>query len=255
METELTKENLIKELEQKESEIQSLHDLDKAKTKFSAIITHDLKNPLSPILGYSELLLGETIGKLDETQKGLLQEIFDSATSLLHSIQNLSDLHRLESSDLKLYTSDLFANDLIEKSVEKINDLAKKKNIDIVINSESDLKLKCDEDMVLEIFEKLVENSIKFVPETGGKIEISAKKDNDSIVFMVKDNGIGISNDKQTDLFKKFYELDVSLNRKTEALGLGLIICKSLIEIHHGKIWLESQEGKGSEFYFSIPIG
>ncbi len=102
-----------------------------------------------------------------------------------------------------------------------------------------------------EVFDNLINNSAKFVNEQGGKIEVGAKKEDHQILFYVRDNGIGIPKDKQKDLFKKFYQVDSSLERSGGS-GLGLAICKALTEKLGGKIWVESQEGKGSTLYFTI---
>jgi len=116
-----------------------------------------------------------------------------------------------------------------------------------------DITLKCDPKRILQVLNNLVNNAIKFVPENTGRIELSARREGDYVIFSVKDNGTGISKEKQQYLFTKFYQVDASLNRKAGGSGLGLAICKGIVEAHGGRIWVESEESKGATFYFSIP--
>jgi signal transduction histidine kinase len=115
--------------------------------------------------------------------------------------------------------------------------------------------MKCDPERILQVINNLVSNAVKFVSDQNGRIKVSARSENGSVVFVVEDNGIGIPKEKQQNLFKKFYQVDASLRRSTGGTGLGLAICKGIVEAHNGKIWVDSDEGRGTKFYFSIPIG
>lgn len=155
---------------------------------------------------------------------------------------------------IKFEISATSANDLIDNCIRGFKIIAEEKNISLQAISDVDLKLNCDVKRILQVLNNLVSNAIKFVPEKKGKIEICARRYNGSMLFTVKDNGIGISKEKEQNLFRKFYQVDSSLRRKVGGAGLGLAISKEIIEAHKGRIWVESEEGKGSAFYFSIPV-
>ncbi|MDE1769015.1 MAG: ATP-binding protein, partial [Thaumarchaeota archaeon] len=110
-----------------------------------------------------------------------------------------------------------------------------------------------DPDRLSQVFANLIKNSVDFVPKSDGVIEINAHGENNQVVFYVKDNGSGIPKEKQENLFKKFYQIDTSLKRSHGGTGLGLVICKGIAEALGGKIWFESEIGKGATFYFTIP--
>lgn len=256
-------ENLNEDLKK---QAQRLREVDKEKEEFSAMITHELKTPLVPIIGYSELLLDGTLGDLSQKQREKLMVLHESATSLSSLITDLLDIRKVELGKLRLEKNEVLASELIEKSISALRPLAEGKNILMVSKSEhEDLKLTCNPKRIQQVIYNLLTNALKFTPTTGeGRIEVSVQElDSDheafadgqgSLLFSVKDNGVGIPKDKQQHLFKKFYQVDTSLTRNVGGTGLGLAISRGIIEAHHGKIWLESEEGKGSTFYFSLPM-
>ena len=154
-------------------------------------------------------------------------------------------------------TSYHYVDTTAKKILEKINN-----NFKLIINEKNikftyacdDIDINTDETHIIQVLSNLLTNSLEFIPKNDGKIEIKAEKEEKNIVFSVKDNGIGISEENQKNLFIKFYQIDTSLTRKHGGSGLGLTICKGIVEGLGGKIWLESKEGKGSIFYFTIPI-
>jgi len=129
----------------------------------------------------------------------------------------------------------------------------KEKNIHFTTTCD-DVNFQTDETKIIQVLSNLIQNSVDFTPIVDAKIEVDAKKEGDDIIFCVKDNGIGISEENQINLFKKFYQIDTSIIRKHGGTGLGLTICKGFVEGLDGKIWVRSNIGKGSTFYFTIPI-
>jgi signal transduction histidine kinase len=125
----------------------------------------------------------------------------------------------------------------------------------MLVNGSQDIKLKCDTERIIQVINNLMSNSLKFVPSEKGKIEIGTRLENESVIFNVRDNGVGIPKDKQDNLFKKFYQIDTSLGRRSGGSGLGLVICKGIVESHNGKMWVESEPGIETTFYFLIPRG
>ncbi len=245
-------------LKRKEEELEKaneeLRQVDKLKDEFQSMVTHELKTPLVPIQGYCELLLDGTIGDLTEQQREKVQIIYNNALRLTDLISDLLDVRKLQLGEMKFDIREISAKDLIDNCINGIKNVAKEKNISLQVVSGPDLMLNCDAKRILQVLNNLVSNAIKFVPEKKGRIEICARRENGSMLFSVKDNGIGIPKEKEQNLFKKFYQADSSLRRKAGGTGLGLVISKEIIEAHKGKIWVESEEGKGSAFYFSIPV-
>lgn len=172
---------------------------------------------------------------------------------MLALIQDIFDAHKLELGRVRLHKEEIDAQLLVHQCVNTLEPSANEKGIQLVRNVDTNLKLKCDQKRILQVLNNLVGNAIKYVREKDGRIEVSAKQYNGSVVFSVKDNGIGIPRDKQENLFKKFYQVDTSLTRQPGGTGLGLAICKGIVEAHEGRIWVDSEEDKGSTFYFSIP--
>jgi signal transduction histidine kinase len=229
---------------------------DREKEEFSEVISHELKTFLVPIIGYSELLLDGTFDELTAAQKRQLQVVLEKAWSLLYLTQNIIDARQLEYGVLKMKMSEqVSARKLVEECVGRSLPIAKSRELDIVSEAE-DVYVACDQQRILQVLDNLVNNAIKATKDAGKNrmVKVSAKKHNEHLLFSVSDNGIGISEEKQRELFKKFYQIDKSLTRQTGGSGLGLTISKGIVESHAGKIWFESKPGAGSTFYFSVPI-
>lgn len=242
---------------------EKLQELDKEKEEFSAMITHELKTPLVPVIGYSELLLDGTLGELTPKQKEKAQVINNSATSLLRLISDLLDARKLELGKMKLDICDVSAKEIVEQCIDGLRLSAKSKEIDLNYSVQDNLEARCDSKRIQQVLYNLLTNAMKFVDPGIGRVEITVVRQTSSsngdgrsaLLFTVKDNGAGIPKDKQGNLFKKFYQADTSLGRKAGGTGLGLAISRGIVEAHGGKIWFESdgEDGKGSTFYFTLP--
>jgi PAS domain S-box-containing protein len=236
------------------SEVHQLRELDKAKEEFTSMIAHELKTPIVPIQGYCELFLDGTLGELTKEQREKIKIMHDSALTLSQLIQDVLDVHKLELAKLNINVCETSVKGLIDSAIKRFMPVVQSKKINLVDDTKQNIKLSCDAERIIQVINNLISNAIKFVPEQKGRIEIGARRANGSIVFVVKDNGIGIPVEKQDGLFRKFYQVDASLRRSSGGSGLGLAICKGIVEAHKGKIWLESEEGKGATFFFSIPV-
>ena len=233
---------------------QELKKTNKAKDEFSSMITHELKSPIFPILGYCKMLKKDgMIGNLNEEQLKAVETIERNATGLEKLILDVLDAEKLEMKKLKFEIEEFSLDEFIADLDSSNKNIIEQKGTEFVINSSKiqGLVIKSDKTRLRQVFDNLINNSAKFVNKQGGKIEVGAIKEDWQILFYVRDNGIGIPKNKQKDLFKKFYQVDSSLGR-SEGSGLGLAICKAIIEKLGGEIWVESQEGKGSTFYFTI---
>jgi signal transduction histidine kinase len=231
-----------------------LREADIKKSEFSAMITHELKTPLVAVIGYGSMILHGKFGELNPALKQKIQIMHENAQRLTDLIQDILDVQRLELGELHLIKKESSAKEVIEQSINALRPHADSKRIIISSNLDQDLKLECDSDRIIQVLNNLVNNGIKFSPNNS-KIDIDAKLEDHSVVFSVKDRGIGIPAEKQGKLFTKFYQVDTSLTRKAGGTGLGLVISKGIVESHNGKIWFESESGKGSIFSFSVPVG
>jgi signal transduction histidine kinase len=225
---------------------------DIAKDEFLAMITHELKTPLVPIQGYSDILLNEHLGKLNSEQKNRLSIIKSSSETLLGIISDLLDVQKLEIGQLRMKKENSDIKSSILKSVNALAPQAEKNEIKITTDAES-LMVVHDSERIKQVLTNLIKNAMIAVEPKTGKIEVTMEDSPSEIQISVKDNGMGIPKDKQKDLFKKFYQVDTTLTRERGGSGLGLAICRGIIDNHGGSISVQSQEGKGAKFTFSIP--
>ena len=252
-------EELVKMAAEITEQDKKLREVDVEKEEFSAMITHELKTPLVPVIGYSELLLDGTLGALNEKQKETVQIMNSSAVALSRLISDLLDVRKLELGKMKFEMRHASPEELIENCIRVLQPLAQAKHVTLVSRmnpkENAGLSVTCDAKRINQVLGNLVNNGIKFVSANTGKVEISVNKKENSgdIIFSIKDNGAGIPKDKQQNIFKKFYQADTSMTRNAGGTGLGLAICKAIIDAHNGKIWFESEPGVGTTFYFSLP--
>jgi signal transduction histidine kinase len=234
--------------------IDELRKIDIQKGEFAAMAAHELKTPLVPIKGYLEMLL-ETglVGKLTSKQEEMLNKIYENTETMEKLVLRLLTAQRLDLGQMAWSISEFDILDLMESVCTDNHNLLSDKQIDFINNTKESKMISSDYDKIKEVFSNLIANSVDFV-QYKGKIKIDAKIDEDKIIFSVKDDGVGISKEHQEGVFKKFYQVDTSVTRKHGGTGLGLSICKGLVEGLGGKIWINSEEGKGCEISFSIPI-
>ena len=246
--------SILQHYKNKSDLVLELKKIDKEKDEFSIMITHELRTPLTPIKGWCYALTHpKMLGDLNEKQKNAVGTIERNTERLNQIINNLLDVQKLELHKIKYQFVDTTSKQILEKIEENFELIMSEKNITLTTNSEN-IQFKTDENRIIQVLSNLVRNSVDFVSEDTGKIEINVKSSDSDVVFSVKDNGIGISEENQKDLFKKFYQIDTSMTRKHGGAGLGLTICKGIVEDLGGKIWVESKDNAGSIFYFSTPL-
>jgi signal transduction histidine kinase len=242
--------NIMSEtIKQKEEETKKT---DVAKDEFLAMITHELKTPLVPIQGYSDILLNEHLGKLTDKQKERIAIIKSSSETLLSIISDLLDAQKLDLGQLRMTKKESDVKDTIQKAIETMKTEAESNNIEIISNASS-LLLNHDPERISQVITNLIKNSIVAIKPNSGKIEVMMEDNPNEVKISIKDSGIGIPEEKQKDLFKKFYQVDTTLTRERGGSGLGLAICKGIIENHHGKISVHSKANQGATFSFTIP--
>lgn len=235
--------------EEKETQIKKLLD---DKDKFFSIIAHDLKGPFNGIIGLSELLLEKkTHSDNDETNE-FIQLIHQSSKNTYSLLENLLTWAQSQTGSIEFSPKKTEIISVTDKTINLLANIAQNKNIAIRSQIQKNEYVVADRDMLETIFRNLVSNAIKFT-QTNGEVILSMTRENTQIVFSVKDNGIGISLEKSAGLFAIDQKHSTFGTNDELGTGLGLMLCKEFAEKHGGKIWVESEAGKGSEFKFSIP--
>ena len=227
-----------------------------SQTSFVSIAAHELRTPLTSIKGYLSVYIHDYGNSLNEDQKTLLSHMEVSVNQLLNLVENLLNVSRVERGGLGMLKSSFDIDILIKETVEEFKDRAVKKNINLEFKPGlQTIQIYADRLRIKEILSNLIGNAIVYT-QAGGRVEVSVKLDQKSIIVSVVDNGPGIPKKALPNLFNKFYRVTEGLtqNINPQGTGLGLYIAKSMVELHQGKIWVHSELGKGSVFSFSLPI-
>jgi signal transduction histidine kinase len=218
------------------------------------MVTHELKTPLTPIKGYCEMLRDFSFGTLTKEQIHYVEKIHSSAMVLERLIGDVLDVQKIDMGKMSFEIKSFDVGNFLDGLQQDSSHLMKNRGIEFVTTNSVKTTLKTDQFRLQQVLENMIRNSVDFVPPKTGKIEVGVKQENGKMIFHVKDNGIGIPKEKQQNIFKKFYQVDTSHTRKHGGTGLGLTICKGIVNDLGGKIWFESQTGKGTTFSFDIPL-
>ncbi len=234
-----------------------LQEIDRLKSEFLANMSHELRTPLNSIIGFSRVILKGIDGPINETQEQDLTSIYNAGQHLLGLINDVLDLSKIEAGKMELAFDDVDLKMLITSVMSTAKGLLKDRSVKLIQEIEPDLPLvQADNTRLRQILINLVSNASKFTDE--GSITIrgyTASRHNRPVVIVsVIDTGIGIAPEDQHKLFESFSQIDSSATRQAGGTGLGLAISRSLIELHGGEIWVESELGKGSTFSFSLPL-
>jgi signal transduction histidine kinase len=229
------------------------NNLDKSKSEFLSITSHELRTPITPLKAQLQMLQQEYFGKLTEKQKESLTIILRNAERLNKIIEDFLEISRIEAARLKFVFRKTDLHETVKETMEFMTGFAKDKNISLVSYLGQLPSIEIDPDRISQVLRNLVHNAIKFSP-SASTIEINAELQKDFIRFSVKDQGVGLNTDDQIRVFEPFYQVEGSLSRNYGGTGLGLTICRGIIEAQKGKIWVESKPGFGCTFYFTIPM-
>jgi signal transduction histidine kinase/CheY-like chemotaxis protein len=238
-----------KELEQKNREVERATKL---KSQFLASMSHELRTPLNAIIGFSDLLADNTAGPLTSKQGRFVGHVRDGARHLLQLINDILDLSKIEAGLLDMHPEDFQIEDALPEVLSTIRPLTMAKNITVEQNLDPDASVHADRVRFKQILYNLLSNAVKFTPAAGG-VTIDCHQDGDAVCISVTDTGIGIRPEDQTIVFEEFRQVEGSAGSTQEGTGLGLAITKRLVEQQGGKIWLQSEFGKGSRFSFTLP--
>jgi signal transduction histidine kinase len=235
-----------------------LTETNRLKSEFLAVMSHELRTPLTAIIAFAEILLTEG-DSLSSQQREYLEDIFESGHQLLSQISDILDLSKIEAGLIRVSYQEVDIREVIESIMRTVAPLVAKKQLNCTIEILPDLPLvAADYDKIKHIIRNLVSNAIKFTP-VGGNIKVVAGlswQDGKigSLLVSVQDTGIGISPDEQESIFEKFVQGNHSDQREYSGSGIGLSLAKHLVELHEGRIWVESQIGRGSAFSFMLPL-
>ncbi|WP_370574180.1 PAS domain-containing sensor histidine kinase [Methanomethylovorans sp.] len=226
----------------------------RTKSEFLANMSHELRTPLNSIIGFSDMLLEGVVGNLNEKQIRYLRNISGSGHHLLTLINDILDLSKVDSGKMQISYEKFTINEVFTDIRNNLANFAISKSITLNFEVEADLTdIYADKLKLKQILYNLVSNAIKFTSEQGS-VYISASARSNRLHVEVRDTGIGINTEDQKKLFSAFTQLDSTYSRKYQGSGLGLVLVKKFVEIHGGRVWVESESGKGSNFIFEIPL-
>ncbi|MCE8428505.1 MAG: PAS domain-containing sensor histidine kinase [Candidatus Methanoperedens sp.] len=243
-----------KYLEKLHLENERLAYASKAKNDFLSNMSHELRTPLNAVLGFSELLKMKKVGNLTEKQEEYVDNIRYGGRHLLNLISDILDFSKIDAGKMELVIENISVPETLNKSIVMVEEIAKKNAVSLKEELDPELEfIEADKQRFTQIIFNLLSNAIKFNKKKGGTVTVTTKTEGDMARFSVSDTGIGIKEEDKNKLFKDFEQLDSGISRKYEGTGLGLAITKKLVEMHGGKIWVDSEFGVGSTFTFLLP--
>jgi len=254
--------NMIKEqnerleaaVEERTKELQIARDqaenANRAKSEFLSNMSHELRSPLNSIVGFSDVLL---LNSEDNDIRDFVPKIKDAGKYLTHLLEDLLDIDRIELGKIRLDLQTASINEIVASMVElRLVQLPRGYSIECALNPDCGNVI-CDPARIGQVIMNLIDNAVKFSPD-GGPIRIHTEAHGDEVRVSISDEGIGISPDLHESIFERFEQIEGGLRRKTGGLGIGLSLVKQLLALHGGRIWLESEVGKGSTFIFAVPL-
>src|SRR5215510_11378019 len=223
------------------------------KSQFLANMSHELRTPLNAILGYTELILDNIYGDVPDKARATLERVQTNGKHLLGLINDVLDLSKIEAGQLNLTLADYSIKDVVYNVFSAVESLANNKHLALKVEIAPDMpRARGDERRLTQVLLNLVGNAIKFTDE--GEVAIKASSLDGSVTVAVQDSGPGISESDQAKIFEEFQQADSSATKEKGGTGLGLAIAKRIIEMHGGRLWVESELGRGSTFSFTVPV-
>ncbi len=249
---------LKKKIDEKTADLQKtnieLKRSSKLKSEFLANMSHELRTPLNAIIGFSEVLNDKICGELNEQQLDFVNDIHGSGKHLLQLINDILDLSKIEAGKIELKFEEFSIPDAIMEVHNVILGIANKNKITVDVKlEESADNITADRLKFKQVLYNLLSNAVKFTPETG-KVLLEGRSNDGEAFITVSDTGIGIKKEFHENIFNQFYQVDGSASRQYEGTGLGLALTKQIITLHGGRIWVESEENRGSKFSFTLPL-
>lgn len=233
--------------------LEEVKNISKRKSDFISSVSHELRTPLTSVKGYAAILLAEKLGALPEAVKERLEKINRHSDELVHMVNDLLDIARIESGKTIMKIEEQNLKDIINNVCDLILIQCKNKNIDLVLDVQKNTPaIWADRSQIERVFINLLGNAVKFTPENG-RITVKTRAKDQTVQVDISDNGIGMPAEALQKIFEEFYRVDNPINQQVKGTGLGLSLVKNIIEAHRGKIFVESKVGKGSTFSFTLP--
>jgi signal transduction histidine kinase len=249
--THLSNQQLV---EQQKDLVSQLSKANAAKDRFLGMCAHDLRNPLSSIRGLAELMGEDAIGVLTAEQKEIIYTIHSASQSMLQLVNELLDVATIEAGHLKLEKLPTSVSEIVERSVHLSNIEAAKKGMKIeMVKVDGDPVVEVDRNKIRQVVDNLISNAVKYSPR-GSIITVFVLKDATTAGFAVRDSGPGVPEEERHKLFKDYGRLSTKPTGGEKSTGLGLAICKKIVEAHSGSIGVENIPGQGAEFFVSLPL-
>lgn len=250
---------LFEKIEQANHELEKANDhlkiLDEAKSEFISIASHQLRTPMTGIMGYLSMLVGGDFGKLDPAVGKILESILAASKRMIRLINIFLNVSKIEAGRFEITKKPTQIENIVDTEFVELQKLAKDKNIQLIFDRPKTLlpEVSVDRDKLADVFQNLIDNAIKYTPE--GSVTVSTEIFGTELIVRVKDTGRGLSKSDAEKLFNKFVRGDGIARIHPDGSGLGLYIAKKIVEAHGGRIWVESEgEGKGSSFNFAVPL-
>jgi signal transduction histidine kinase len=237
-----------------EQQNRALEAANRLKTEFLANMSHEIRTPMNAVINFSSLILDGSYGEITVELRDAVEEIDKNGVALLSLINDVLDLAKIEAGAMKLEVTECEPEVLLQTALSGLEYEAEEKGLSLTTDVEAGLPtLEVDERRLTQhVLVNLIENAIKFTRE--GEIRVGARREDGYIQFWVSDAGIGISAEEQENIFESFRQVDGSVTRVVQGSGLGLTIARKFVEMHGGRIWVESELGKGATFRFTIPV-
>jgi PAS domain S-box-containing protein len=237
-------------------DITHIKQIDRMKTEFVSVASHQLRTPLTAIKLFTEMLMRGEVGDLLKEQKEYLDNIYQSTDRMVKLVNDLLNVTRIESGRLKIDPQPTNLSDFIKSIIAEAGPIAAIKKISIKYDMEDGEmpEIAIDRNLIQQVIHNLLTNAIRYTPAEKNSVDIALKKNKENYVISVSDYGIGIPPEAQGRIFEKFFRADNAVKTETEGTGLGLYVCKMIVESSGGKIWFESKIGKGTVFYVSLPM-
>jgi two-component system, NtrC family, sensor kinase len=241
-------------MEQLEEKGQELETVSRHKSEFLANMSHELRTPLNAIIGFSEVLHEQMFGELNETQLGYVRDVLESGRHLLSLINDILDLSKVEAGQMDLDVGEVSVEQALQSGLTMQGERAGRNGVALGLTVSSEVGvIRADERKLRQVVFNLLSNAVKFTP-SGGRVDVSARLDDGMVEVAVSDTGIGISPADQERIFEEFQQARDRMGGSVEGTGLGLTLSRRFVELHGGRLWVESEPGAGSTFRFTLPV-
>jgi signal transduction histidine kinase len=229
-------------------------EIAQAKNEFVSVVAHELRTPMTSIKGYTDLILQGALGEVNDEQRHFLRIVKANVDRLSELIGDLLDTARIEAGRIRLEIEPIQVTSIVGEVCDSLAETIRERGLELTVEADPDVPtVQADRNRLIQILMNLLSNAYRYTP-SGGSITVSVRLTDDAVLVAVADSGIGIAPEDQERIFERFHRVDNEIVNRQTGTGLGLTIARSLVELHGGRLWLESEFGVGSTFFFTLPI-